>query len=66
MTTVDYDAVYSGDDADEVVVIYMTTRQWWHIDDWLAEHPDRYPKRAAERDAAWRAIENAQPAGFKK
>jgi hypothetical protein len=51
-----YDAVYAGDDADEIVVIRMTRRQWWHLDDWRAGHPDRYPKRAAERDAAWKAI----------
>jgi hypothetical protein len=55
----DYDAVYDGDDANEVVAIYMTKRQWWHLDDWRAEHADRYPKRAAERAAAWRAIEAA-------
>lgn len=57
----DYDAVYSEPDADEIVVIRMTTRQWWHLDDWRAKHPDRYPKRAAEHDAAWRAIEAAKP-----
>jgi hypothetical protein len=59
----DYDAVYDGDDANEVVAIYMTKRQWWHLDDWRAEHADRYPKRAAERAAAWRAIEAAASAG---
>jgi hypothetical protein len=48
----DYDAVYDGDDANEVVAIYMTKRQWWHLDDWRAEHA-----------AAWRAIEAAASAG---
>ena len=56
-----YDRVYDGDDADEIVVVRMTVRQWWHFDDWRAQHPDRYPKRAAERDAAWSAIYAAQP-----
>lgn len=55
----DYDNVYEAPDADEVVTIRMTRRQWWHLDDWRAEHPDRYPKRAAEREAAWAAIEKA-------
>ena len=57
----DYDAVYSGPDADEIVVIRMTRRQWVHLDDWRAEHADRYPKRAAERAAALEAIEAAEP-----
>lgn len=57
----DYDAVYDHPDADEIMVIRMTRRQWWHLDDWRGEHKDRYPKRAAERDAAWRAIEKAEP-----
>lgn len=55
----DYDAVYDDEDANEEVIIKMTRRQWWHLDDWRAEHPDRYPKRAAERDAAWKAINDA-------
>ena len=55
-----YDAVYDGDDADEVVVITMTRRQWWHIDDWRGEFEDRYPKRAAERRAAWEAVFNPE------
>jgi hypothetical protein len=57
----EFDRVYSGSDADEILVIRMTRRQWWHLDDWRAEHPDRYPNRAKERDAAWHAIENASP-----
>ena len=57
----EFDQVYSGDDADEVVVIRMTRRQWWHLDDWRAEHPDRYPKRHAEREAALKAIDAAEP-----
>jgi hypothetical protein len=54
----DYDNVYAGDDANDIVVITMTRRQWWHIDDWRGEYPTRYPKRAAERTAAWAAIDN--------
>jgi hypothetical protein len=56
-----YDSVYDEPDADEVVVIRMTRRQLWHLDDWRAEHPDRYPKRAAERESALRAIDQAEP-----
>jgi hypothetical protein len=56
-----FDHVYSDHDADELVVIEMTRRQWWHLDDWRAEHADRYPKRAAERRAAWEAIAHAVP-----
>jgi len=56
-----YDRVYEGADADEPVVIVMTRRQWFHLDDWRAEIPDRYPRRAAERTGAWRAIEAALP-----
>jgi hypothetical protein len=59
--TNEFDRVYDAPDADEIVVIRMTRRQWWHVDDWRGEHADRYPKRAAERRAAWRAIEDAQP-----
>jgi hypothetical protein len=55
----EFDTVYDAPDADEVVVIRMTRRQWWHLDDWRAEHPDRYPKRYAERQAALRAIDKA-------
>lgn len=57
----EFDAVYDYPDAEDMVVIRMTKRQWWHLDDWRAEHPDRYPKRAAESAAAWRAIHEAQP-----
>ena len=57
----DFDAVYSHEDANEIVVIRMTKRQWWHLDDWRAQYPDRYPKRAAERAAAWQAIYDAEP-----
>jgi hypothetical protein len=56
-----YDTVYDFPDADEIVVIRMTRRQWWHLDDWRAEHEDRYPKRFAERNAALDAIANAVP-----
>ena len=56
-----FDSVYSGDDAEELVVIVMTRRQWWHIDDWRAEIADRYPNRAAERKGAWDAIDHAIP-----
>lgn len=58
-----YDTVYDGPDADDVVVIRMTRRQWWHLDDWRAEWPDRYPNRAREREAALRAIEEAEADG---
>jgi hypothetical protein len=56
-----YDRVYDEPDADEVVVIEMTRRQWWHLDDWRAHHEDRYPRRAAECKAAWAAIAHATP-----
>jgi len=56
-----YDRVYEGADAEELVVITMTRRQWFHIDDWRAEVPDRYPKRAEQRVGAWQAIEAALP-----
>ncbi len=62
----DFDAVYSQPDADEIVIIRMTKRQWWHVDDWRGMHPDRYPKRAAEREAAWRAIHNPEPEGERR
>jgi hypothetical protein len=55
----DFDAIYDEPDADEIVVIRMTRRQLWHLDDWRAGHADRYPKRAREREAAWAAIEAA-------
>lgn len=56
-----FDRVYDADDADEIVVVRMTRRQWWHLDDWRARHPDRYPNRHREYLAAWRAIEAAEP-----
>lgn len=56
----EFDRVYDAPDAEEIVVIRMTRRQWHHLDDWRAEHPDRYPKRAAERTAAWEAIYNEE------
>jgi hypothetical protein len=57
----EFDIVYDGEDADEILVIRMTRRQWLHLDDWRAEHPDRYPKRYAERQAALEAIDKAEP-----
>ena len=45
--------MYDEPDADQTVVIRMTRRQWWHLNDWRAEMPDRYPNRAAEHNAAW-------------
>lgn len=56
----EFDNVYDQPDADEIVVIRMTRRQLWHLDDWRAEHPDRYPRRAAEREAAWKSIYDAE------
>jgi hypothetical protein len=56
----EWDGIYDAEDADEVVVIRMTRRQWWHLTDWRAEHPDRYPNRAAERLAAWKAVDEAK------
>jgi hypothetical protein len=56
-----YDQTYAADDADELVVIVMTRREWFHVDDWRAEVPERYPRRSEARRAAWEAIENAVP-----
>lgn len=56
-----YDKVYDEPDADQVLVIRMTRRQWAHLNDWRAEMPDRYPNRAREHAAAWDAIETAEP-----
>jgi hypothetical protein len=55
----EFDTVYDSSDADEIIVIRMTRRQLWHLDDWRAEHQDRYPKRYAERQAALEAIAHA-------
>jgi len=56
-----FDRVYNEPDANELVVVVMTMRQWWHLDDWRAEVPDRYPNRAQEREAAWKALNNPTP-----
>lgn len=54
------DLVYDYPDADTIVTVRMTRRQWHHIDDPLAADPDRYPNRAAERAAAWKAIDTPE------
>lgn len=60
MTPGDFDHVYDQPDAGDLVAITMTRRQWWHIHDWRGEHPDRYPCRARERQAALVALDQPQ------